>query len=132
MVLGLPPEDAYKPTFYFSKVVDYERHDTEGSPWDFDAAPLSESQKSPVKPICAYEFFSPLGRQGADPTEVGDFNPTTLVITVLEDEWKSVRGFSYVTVGPSTQRWLFRYWRPSYALSGFPVYQIHCAAEGVD
>lgn len=131
MVFGLPVDDAQKPTFYFDRVVEWERHDREGSPWDFSAAPLSETQKQPVKPVCAYEFFSPLGRQGADPSEVGDFNPSTVIVTMLEEEWVSVRGFSHMTVGPSPQRWLFRYWRPNYALNAYPVYQIHCAAEGV-
>ena len=131
MVMGLPETDAHKPTFYFDRVVEWERHDREDSPWDFGDSPTVETQRSPVRPICAYEFFSPLGRQGAYPTEVGDFNPTTLIVTLLDDEWASVRGFSYVTVGPTAERWLFRYWRPSYSLGNFPVYQIHCSAEGV-
>lgn len=132
MVLGLPVEDEQKPTFYFNPVVEWERYDTEGSPWEWDATPTSEVETSPVQPICAYEFFSPLGRQGGFATEVGDFTPTTLVVTLLQEEWEQVRGFSYVTVGPSEQRWLFRYWRPAYGLGGFTVYQIHCSAEGVE
>lgn len=131
MVLGLPPEDQYKPTFYFDKVVEWEQHDSANKPWDWADAPLSEVQRSPVRPIVAYEFFSPLGRQGDFPTEAGDFNPTTLIFTLLEEEWSQVRGFSSVTVGPSAQTWLFRYWRPSYGLDSMAVFQIHCAAEGV-
>lgn len=132
MVLGLPVEDAHKPTFYFNQVIEWESHDSEDNPWDWTDDPEpTPSTKSPVKPVCAYEFFSPLGRQGAFPTEVGDFNPTTLVVTMLEDEWISVRGFAYLTIGPSTQRWLFRFWRPSYGLGDMTVFQVHCSAEGL-
>lgn len=129
--MGLPHEDAEKPTFYFEREVEFERHDQEGSPWDWTTAPLSEGQTAAVQPLCAYEFFSPLGRQGAFPTEVGDFNPTTMVLTLFEDEFAEVSGFSYVTVGPSDQRWYFRFWRPAYSLNEFTVYQIHCVAQGV-
>ena len=111
---------------------DWERYDEEGTPWDFTAVLESSTIIQPVQVVCAYEFFSPLGRQGGFPTEVGDFTPTTLVVTLFQEEWEEVRGFSYVTVGPSLQKWLFRYWRPAYGLGGFTVYQIHCSAEGVE
>lgn len=132
MVFGLPQNEVDRPTFHFDKVVEYERHDREGSPFDYAAAPEAETQKSSVSPVCAFEFFSPLGRQGSHATEVGDFTPTTLLVTMLEDEWDEVKGFAHVTVGPSNQKWLFRYYRPSYALGEFTVYQVHCSAEGVE
>ncbi len=130
MVLGLPDSDTEKPTFYFERVVDFARHDQEGKPWDWTTAPLSEMQAAAVQPICAYEFFSPLGRQGGYSTEVGEFNPTTMIITMFEDEFTEVSGFSYVTVGPGDRRWYFRYWRPAYSINDMTVYQIHCVSEG--
>lgn len=130
MVLGLPVEDDQKPTFYFDRVVSWQDADAEGNPWDWTATPATESNPSSVQPVCAFEFFSPLGRQGAYQTEVGEFNPTTVVFTMFEDEWEQVQGFSYVTIGPSTQKWYFRYWRPAYGLGDMTVYQVHCVAEG--
>lgn len=131
MVLGLPAVDAEKPTFVFEREVEWIRHDHEGSPWDWSLAPLAASLKASVQPICAYEFFSPLGRQGGFPTEVGDFNPTTVVFTMFEDEYNEVINSSYATVGPSGHRWYFRFWRPSYGLGGITVYQVHMVAEGL-
>lgn len=130
MVLGLPEIEADRPTFYFDRQVDWAIHDREGSPWDWTAVPVSDTTQASVQPVCAYEFFSPLGRQGAAYTEVGDFNPTTVVFTMFEDEFAAVGGFSYVTIGPGTQKWYFRYWRPSYGLGNLTTYQVHCAAEG--
>lgn len=130
MVLGLPDDDAEKPTFYFERQVTWSRHDAENSPWDWTSAPLTNTQRTPLSPVCAYEFFSPLGRQGSFLTEVGEFNPTTVVFTLFEDEYLEVTGFSYATIGPSDQKWYFRFWRPAYGLGDMTVYQIHCVAEG--
>lgn len=131
MVLGLPVTPTERPTFYFQRDVDWAEHDREGNPWDWTASPTLDVQAAPVAVICAYEFFSPLGRQGAQYTPAGEFNPTTVVFTFFEDEFAEIEGFSNVTVGPGTQNWYFRYWRPAYSLGALTVYQVQCVAEGV-
>lgn len=127
MVLGLPVAEADRPTFYFDRDVEWAQHDSEGKPWDWTEVPSVDNTATPasVQPICAYEFFSPLGRQGAYPTEVGDFNPTTLVVTVLQDGFTEVWGSSHVVIGPEDRRWYFRFWQPAVALGGLSVFQIH-------
>lgn len=132
MVMALPNEQDDQPTFYFEREVDWAQHDREGSPWDWSTAPVSETQSPPSQVLCAYEFFSPLGRQGAFYTEVGEFNPTTLVLTMFEDEFDEIFGFSYATIGPSDQRWYFRFWKPAIGLNDMTVYQVQCAASGGD
>lgn len=132
MVLGLPPTEADRPTFHWEREVTWADFDSEDEPWDWTSAPDSETQKAPVKPICAVEFFSPLGRQGATFTEVGDFTPTTIVFTMFEDAFTQVEDFSYATVGPGATKWYFRFWRPSLGLGSLQVYQVHCVAEGID
>jgi hypothetical protein len=131
MVMGLPVDDLEKPTFYFKYEVEWGAHDSEGNPWDWTDAPESSAQPSPVQPVCAFEFFSPLGRQGAFPTEVGDFNPTSLVVTMFEEEFAEVSGASYATAGPGNTRFFFRFWRPSYGLGDMTVYQVHLSADAV-
>lgn len=130
MVFALPVNDADKPTFYFDRVVTWTDYDQEGSPWDWTAAPVTDTTKDPVRAICAYEFFSPLGRQGESYTEVGDFTPTTMVVTMMEPDFLKVVDCSSMTVGNSTLRWWFRYFRPTYALGNLPVFQIHFVSEG--
>lgn len=132
MVMGLPVEDSEKPTFYFGRAVAWSEHDSEGNPWDWDTAPATDVTPTSVQPVCSWEFFSPLGRQGAFPTEVGDFSPTTVVFTMFEDEYAQVNGAEYATVGPSDKRYYFRFWRPSVGLGDMTVYEIHCVAEGVE
>jgi hypothetical protein len=132
MVLGLPSTAADQPTFYFDRDVDWTNADSEENPWDWTTAPDTTTAASNVQVLCAYEFFSPLGRQGAFQTEVGEFNPTTLVLTLFEDEFAAVTGFTYVTIGPSTQRWYFRFYKPSVGLNDLTVYEIHCSAQGIE
>lgn len=130
MVFGMASDDANKPTFYFDPDRTWSDDDTEGNPWDWDTVPDADTTKSPVQVICATEFFSPLGRQGASFTEVGEFNPNTVVITLFQDEFDAVYGFSYVTVGPEQRKYFFRFWKPAISLGNIPVYQVHAVSEG--
>ncbi len=132
MVMALPQEDADKPTFYFEREVTWDKHDSEGNPWVWTDAPLSDTTQAAVQPICAYEFSFPLGRQGAFQTEVGEFNPTTVIFTLFEEEFAAISGFSYATIGPSTQKWYFRFWKPSVSLNDMTVYEVTCVATGVE
>ena len=132
MVLGLPAVEAERPTFYFKREVTWANHDVEGQPWDWTTAPDTDVTRPAVQPICAYEFFSPLGRSGAQHVEVGDFYPSTVVLTMTETDFPSVVDSSYVTIGPAQSRWWFRYYRPALGLGGLSVYQVHMAAEDTE
>jgi len=132
MVMGLPSVLADRPTFYFEGEKTFADADLEGSPWTWTDVPTADTSAAPVQVLCAYEFFSPLGRQGSFPTEVGEFNPTTLVLTMFEDEFAAVYGFTYVTIGPSTQRWYFRFFKPAIGLGDLTVYQVNCVAVGTE
>lgn len=130
MVMGLPQIVSERPTFYFEGEKTYADADLEGSPWDWTDTPATDTSADPVQVLCAYEFFSPLGRQGSFLTEVGEFNPTTIVLTMFEDEFNTVYGFTYMEAGPSDQRWYFRFYKPAIGLNDLTVYQIHCVATG--
>ena len=130
MVMAMPSEADDQPTFYFERDAEWDKHDREGSPWDFTQAPVLETQSAPSQVLCAVAFFSPLGRQGAFYTEVGEFNPTTVVLTMFEDEFDEVYGFSHVTIGPSDQNWYFRFFKPAIGLNDLTVYEVQCSASG--
>lgn len=132
MVMAMPNEDSEKPAFVFERQVSFDQHDNEGNPWDWTAAPALETAQASVQVITAYEFSAPLGRQGAFLTEVGEFTPTTVVFTMFEDEFAEIRGFSYATVGPSAEKWYFRFWKPSVSLNDMTVYEVVCVATGVE
>ena len=129
MVMGLPDTVAHLPTFYWDKVVEFAEHDSADKPWDFQAAPTLDTTPSSQQAICAYEFFAPFGRQGSVPERVGEFNPSTVKVTMLADEFAAVDGFSHMTIGPDLDReWVFRYWHPELGLGALAVYVITCAA----
>ena len=132
MVMGLPATVADRPTFFFDGVQTWDDEDTEGSPWDWTAsnAPTADTAKASVQALCAYQFYEPLGRQGSNPTEVGEFNPTTVKATMFETEFDSVYGFTYMTIGPSSQKWYFRHFQPGIGLGTLEVYQVTCVAVG--
>ena len=129
MVLGLPVADADKPTFYFDRQVTWADHDTEGNPWDWEATPATDDTPTSVQPICAYEFHAPLGRSGAQFSEVGDFFPSTLIVTFTETDYLLAVNSAYVTVGSSNTKYWFRYWLPAYGLANMTFYQAHFQAE---
>ena len=129
MVMGFPVNEDEQPSFYFDSTYTYTYQDSAGNPFDWSASPATGISPGPVQVLCAYEFSAPLGRQGAHETAVGQFNPTTLVITMLDDEFESIQGFRYCTVGPSDEKWYFRFYQPAIGLGGMTVYQITCTAE---
>lgn len=132
MVMGLPETASERPTFYFEGEKTFADADLEGSPWDWTDTPTTDTGAAPIQVLCAYEFFSPLGRQGSFLTEVGEFNPTTVKVTMFEDEFNAVYGFTYMTIGPSDQRWYFRFYTPAIGLNDLTVYELHCVATGSD
>ncbi len=132
MVMGMSNVESERPTFFFERQLVWTDHDSMDKPWDWTTAPLSDTTAPSVQPIVAIEFFSPLGRQGGVNTEVGEFNPTTAIFTLVDTELPKLVGFTYATVGNSTQRWYFRFWRPAIGLGGLTIYQVHTVAEGID
>lgn len=129
MVIGMPVLEGERPTFYWTPQRSFEYVDAAGNPFDWDAVPDSSITRAPVQANCAYEFSAPLGRQGAHETEVGQFNPTTLMITILDEEFEEIRGFRWVEVGPGQEKWYFRFYQPAIGLGDMTVYRITCTAE---
>jgi len=134
MVMGLPETAVDRPTFYWQNEVTFAEHDADDHPWDWTSAPTLDTTPTPEQVLCAYEFKAPFGRTGAVPERAGEFNISSLTLTVFEDEFATLSGatsgFTYVTIGPELdRRWYFKYWQPSVGLGSLTVYQIMCAAE---
>lgn len=129
MVLGMPVLASDRPTFYFDRVASWTEHDSADKPWDWSQAPDTEDTPTPVQPICAMEFHAPLGRSGTQYSEVGDFHPTTVIVTFLAQDFAEAYNAAYLTVGPEQTRFWFRYWKPAIALGGMAVYQAHFEAQ---
>lgn len=132
MVMGLPEDDALKPTFHFDREVAWSDHDVEDKPWVWTDAPVSDTTRSSVQPICTVEFHAPLGRSGAQFSEVGDFFPSTVIVTFMETDYLVARDSAYVVIGPEETKWWFRYWKPAVGLGGLTLYQAHFQAEDTE
>ena len=130
MVMGLPETEADRPTFYFDREVAWADHDSADKPWDYTDAPVTDTTADSVQAICVYEFAAPFGRQGALFERSGEYNQSTLTITMFEDEFESVTDSSYVTIGPGLERkWWFRYWKPAASLNDLTAYEAIFASE---
>ena len=130
MVMGLPDVEEDRPKFYFEREVAWAEHDSADKPWDWTAAPVSDDTPEPVQVICVYEFAAPFGRQGALFERSGEYNQSTLTMTMFEDEFALVSDSSYVTVGPGLERkWWFRYWKPAVSMNDLTLYEAIFASE---
>lgn len=129
MAMGMPVEEEERPTFYFDSTKVYDYVDEAGKPFDWSVSPTVSKNPGPTRALCSWEFSAPLGRQAAHETPVGQFNPTTLILTVLDEDFDEVRGFRYVTIGPSDDKWWFRFYQPAVGLGDMTVYRITCSAK---
>ena len=129
MVMGLPETEADRPTFSFERDVAWAEHDSADKPWDWTAAPISDSTADPIQILCVYEFAAPFGRQGALFERSGEYNQSTLTITMFEDEFASITDSSNVSVGPGSRTWWFRYWKPSVSMNDLTLYEAIFASE---
>lgn len=126
MVMGMPEEVEHRATFWFvpDLVVDGPV-DHAGQPVDWSSPVVSGGPRS-EQVICTVEFSAPIGRQASVDTAVGQFTPSTLVLTFFEEQFETVRGFQYVTVGPDGDRWFPRVYQPPVGLGGLTVFQLIC------
>src|SRR5690606_8988289 len=83
MAMGFPVDESDQPTFHFVPCTTSSYADSDGKPFDWSVPPAYSTRAAEVQVLCACEFSAPLGRQGAHETAVGQFNPTTLIVTLL-------------------------------------------------
>ncbi len=97
MNMGLPNDDAAKPTFYFPQQVSADVPvDGEGVPF----APSGDVDRTPIKPAvrvpCAIEDEA---GNAVVITAIGGMSEDRLVLTFLDTDWAKVEGFLYVALG---------------------------------
>lgn len=121
MRLGLPANEDEWPTFVIPG---------EGAAeWGFDP---DEQRPAPVerreRPLCALEFA------GGAPVQEhwGERQPTSVTITLLDEEYARVEGFSHVELhmgGATPVRYDYTRTVGRYALDVVEVWQVECRAE---
>lgn len=126
MNVGLPPVEADQPLFVWDAPADIETaEDPSGIPFAWDAEPpaVVAAPHPPVRVPCAIEYLDSQG-------ELRAFGPTassTLVLTLLDDEYERVRGFSRVVIGGN--EYLYQRTEAPLGLVSIGIWQIHVRTD---
>lgn len=124
MVMGLPNDEADKPTFYWETVKTYAKASVDGRPLNWDSAASTSTLRDPVQAICAVELLDAAGNPVETP--VGDFNADQARLTFFADEYAKVADFDWVTLGESKYLWSKRL--PTLGLGPADIIQVVVSA----
>lgn len=120
--MAAPPVSDEQATFYFPAQLVYNvGTDAEDTPFD-PTATVTRTQPSPVKVPCALEF------KGANQdTDFGLIAPARIAITLLDEDYAKVAGFSYVVI--RGEKYNFDRVDPPNGLFDVGLYTVHVSAE---
>jgi len=130
MGLGMPVEEARRPEFVIEApaVADPATADASGVPWDLNVvAPTVETTR--VRPLCVIETAAEANTDG----RFGQLQPGSIVVTLLDEEYALVKGFSYVNLWLAAQAEPVPYFynkvlaQPNLDVVG--VWQLECRTE---
>ena len=123
MNLGLPPIEADRPVFVTPQEATNDANaDEEDIPFDPSARPQVPPPLTKSVP-CAVEYVDAAGRVET----FGIVNPSKIRITLLDEEYQQIRGFSYVVIGGD--RYNYAKTEPPLGLGSVGVWIIHAIAE---
>lgn len=97
MLMGLPEDEALRPTFLFPADPKHALADPANRPWDFTKPRTSESEPAadPVRVVCGVTVAA--GQRGY--TAAGKFEAREAVLSMFEAEWAAVNNpVPFVTV----------------------------------
>jgi len=131
MRMGLPVDETQWPEFVIvTPPATSAGTDDNGYPWD-PTAPVVRLPEQRLRVLCAITPSDP----DEDIETFGPVQPGTLVITLLDEEYRLVEGFQYVnlwlTAGGPPTRFYYRNVRLRSALDTVEVWQIEVASEDV-
>lgn len=124
MSVGLPVDEPDGVPFYFPQP-----SVSDGSPLDANARPFSPSSRPTAVPPrvvrvpCGIEYFDRDGKV----ENFGVIVPSKVELTLLDQEYAKVEGFSYVVLGGS--RYFYRNTHSPLGLVSVGVYVVTCLAE---
>lgn len=98
MNMGLPNADSEKATFYWNTTRTFDKKDSAGRPLALKAVPLTTVEKDPVQIPVAVEYAR-TGIGGTDGTGAGSFDGSRATLTILDEDYESVRDADYVSLG---------------------------------
>lgn len=124
MTVGLPPLASEQPVFYMPRTMDAptQNVDSEGVPFNPSYAPTFDPPVTHKVP-CAIEYVDGEGKL----TGFGVVAPTKVVLTLLDEDYQTVKGFEYVAIA-GVRYWYRRTENPK-GLISVGLYKVHCQSE---
>ncbi len=113
-----------QPAFYFNEVVDTGTASVDDAQVPYDPAiPAGPRPRGPVYVDCAVEYFDAENQ----PTDFGLLAPTRIVVTVLDEEYETIKDCDYVVI--HGDRYNYRRTEPPVGLFDVGVFSLHFTAE---
>lgn len=123
MTLGLPPDLADQPAFVFpGATTNVSPADEDDVPFDPTARPTRAAPTS-VKVPCAVEYVDAAGKV----ENFGVIIPSKVRLTLLDEDYEQVRGFSFVMIGGD--RYFYTKTETPLGLDSVGVWIVHATAE---
>ena len=131
MRMGLPADEAKWPTFVTpaTPAAPAGGMDADGVPWSPDDVAVAP-EPAEVSVVCALQWEV----DGQVVENFGARQPSTVLITLLDEEYAQIEGFEYVLIYASNvtpTRFFYRKVRARFALDAVEVFQIECSTEDV-
>lgn len=125
MTMGLPGTTADRATFQWTSRSTYTRQDLDHNPYSWVAPPVTTTSHADVLIPVAWEFSArPTSSQQ---TDVGEFDATRVVITILDVDYALIVGADKVLLGGNAYEISFV--APPVGLFDVTVYTMYAVAE---
>lgn len=124
MIMGLPVDEAERPTFRWSVKRSYAVKDDSGNPYNFSSPPISVETRADVQVPVSVDFSarSSLGSK----LPVGDVENSKVVVTVLDVDYEEIKTADQIICGGDT--YSIDFVAPSVGLFAVTVYEIHATS----
>ena len=125
MAVGLPAEVADQPVFVFPPTPVDTGDDTDGNgvPFDWRAGRAAAGAPTTFQVPCAIEYIDGQGKI----ENFGLMAPTRLLLTLLDEDYALIKGFSYVVIAGN--QYFYAKTRPPLGLVSVGVWQVEVRTD---
>ena len=124
MTVGLPTETAAQPVFFMpTEFTPTAYTDQEGVPLNPAYRPTAPTPTTKTGVDCAIEYVDSAGKIES----FGVLVPSKVILTLLDEEYEQVKGFSYVAIGGT--KYFYRSTETPLGLVSVGIWRVHCVAD---
>lgn len=125
MAVGLPPELEDQPAFVTpAAVLDTgDERDADGVAFDWRGARARIGSDTVTQVPCAVEYVDAAG----EASNFGLVAPTRVILTLLDEDYTEVEGFSYVVIGGN--KYLYERTEPPVGMVDVTIWRVHCRTD---